>query len=252
MMKLKKWWGIDYHDDFSQKNINNMTDFNEKLTEWSNKVVNYCHEIAINPNYDMDLTFYAFQSTPKENPELLILGINPKGEFTYADLYSNPIWGLADSKRMTSEVFVQENPFFHKHHTWVLWKNLSKSFLNSSMNTILTDSMYMNFVYFNTPNIDALLRKKHGKEVFNKCRDFSLELITDIVKPKQILCLGTLGCYDKLPITNKECLLKQSKRLLLKGKLSNIPVYGIPHPSGSITSDHNRNRIGDLLRKDFC
>jgi hypothetical protein len=200
----------------------------------------------------MNLTFYAFQSAPKENPDLLILGINPAGEYTYSDLYNNPAWGLTIEKQMTADVLLKENPFFHNHETWTIWKNLCKSFTNERMNNILNSSMYMNFVYFNTPNIDILLSKKHGTEVFNKCRDFSLELITNIIRPKQILCLGTGGCFDKLSIIHKEVLLADGKRLLVKGKLLDIPIYGIPHPSGARTSDDNRKRIGELLRKDFC
>lgn len=228
-----------------------MTDFDKKLREWSNKVVNYCHDKATNPEYDLDLSFYAFQSAPKESPELLLLGINPGREYNYADQFNNPIWGLIDEKRMSAEVFVQANPLFHNHKTWTLWKNLSKSFESDRMNDILSNSMYMNFIYFNTVKIENLLAKKGGKEVYDMCRDFSLELIWDIIKPKQILCLGTGGCFDILPIKDKENLLVDKKRLLVKGRLSSIPIYGIPHPSGSITSDADRKRIGELLRQDI-
>lgn len=228
-----------------------MTDFEKKLTEWSNKVVNYCHDIAINPEFDLDLSFYAFQSEPKESPELLILGINPGREFTYADQFNNPIWSLVNDKRMTAEVFRNANPLFHNHKTWTLWKNLSKSFSDDVMNEILSNSMYMNFIYFNTVKVENLLAKKGGKMVYDMCRDFSIELISDVIKPKHILCLGTGGCFDILPIKNKEKMLVDKKRLLVKGELSNIPIYGIPHPSGSITSDVDRKRIGELLKMDF-
>jgi hypothetical protein len=229
-----------------------MTDFDKKLSEWSNKVVNYCHDKATNPEYNLDLSFYAFQSAPKERPELLLLGINPGREYSYADQFNNPIWGLTGDKQMTAERFIQANPMFHNHNTWALWKNLSKSFNSERMNDILSSSMYMNFIYFNTIKIENLLAKKGGKDVYGKCRDFSLELISDIIKPKQILCLGTGGCFDILPIKDKESLLENKKRLLLKGKLSGITIYGIPHPSGSITSDEDRKRIGELLSTGFC
>jgi hypothetical protein len=229
-----------------------MNNFNTNIKEWGEKVVSYCQEVATNSNYDMDLSFYAFQSPPKEKPDLLILGINPAGEYTYSDLYNYPAWGLTVEKQMTAEVFVKSNPFFHNHETWALWKNLSKSFNEDRMKRMLINSMYMNFICFNTPNINILLKKKHGREIFSKCRDFSLELISDIIKPKQILCLGTGACFDILPITNKECLLNYNKRLLMKGELSNIPIYGIPHPSGSRTSNVHRNKIGEILNNNFC
>jgi len=231
-----------------------MTDFDIRLREWSNKVVNYCHEAATNPANNLNLSFYAFQSVPKESPELLVLGINPGEENTYESQFNNPIWGLTEEKKMTAEVFEKANPCFHNHDTWRLWKNLSKSFDGNRMNDILFNSMYMNFIYFNTIKVENLLAKKGGKEVYDMCRNFSLELIVEIIKPKQILCLGTGGCFDILPIKDKdkEILLKDKKRLLIKGRLSNIPIYGIPHPSGSKTSDADRKRIGELLKKDFC
>lgn len=228
-----------------------MTNFDKRLSEWGNKAANYCHDKATNPEYDLDLSFYAFQSTPKESPELLLLGINPGREYKYADQFNNPIWGLTEEKRMSAKVFVQANPLFHQHITWLLWRNLSKSFDNERMTGILSNSMYMNFIYFNTVNVNNLLAKKGGKDVYEMCRTFSLELISDIIKPKQILCLGTGGCFDILPIKDKETLLMDKKRLLVKGKLSNIPTYGIPHPSGSRTSDADRKRIGKILEENF-
>lgn len=228
-----------------------MTDFEKKLSEWSNKVVNYCHEIATNPEFNLNLSFYAFQSEPKESPELLILGINPGREFSYADQFNNPIWGLINDKQMTAEVFRKANPLFHDHKSWTLWKNLSKSFIDDTMNEMLSNSMYMNFIYFNTVKVEDLLAKKGGKMVYDMCRNFSIELISDIIKPKYILCLGTGGCFDRLPIKKSEKMLADKKRLLVKGEFSNIPIYGIPHPSGSITSDADRKRIGELLKKEF-
>lgn len=229
-----------------------MNNFEEQLKKWSIKVVTYCHNVATNPEYGMDLTFYSFQSIPKKNPELLILGINPAGEYSYADQFNNPAWGLTVEKQMTVDVFIKGNPFFYNHDSWLLWQNLRKSFYDEQMATILSCSMYMNFISFNTPDIESFLKKKRGKEVYTKCRDFSLELITKIIKPERILCLGTEGCFDILPITNKECLLADHKRLLLKGKLSGFTIYGIPHPSGSRTSDLKRKQIGELLKLDFC
>jgi hypothetical protein len=153
---------------------------------------------------------------------------------------------------MTTEMFMKENPtFFDEHQKWKLWQNLSKSFIDEEMKTILSGSMYMNFAYFNTINIDNLFARKGGREAYETCREFSLELISEIIKPKQILCLGTVGCFDKLPILDKEVLLGGKKRLLVKGSLLNIPIYGISHPSGSITSDEDRKRLGEVLKQHF-
>lgn len=223
-----------------------MDNIKPTFLEWSNKAVASCHRLATNTELDLNLSFFAFQSIPKVNPDLLILGINPGNEFTYSDQYNNPGWGL-DESGMNAEIFMNGNPFSQDYENWLIWKNLRKSFIGEKMNNMLTNSMYMNFIYFNSLNIESLLQKKGGFEAFNNCRDLSVELINNIIKPKYIICLGTADCFDKLPLTEKECLLKDKKRLLLKGKLSGIQVFGIPHPSGSITSDADRRNIGDLL-----
>jgi hypothetical protein len=150
---------------------------------------------------------------------------------------------------MTPEVFAKGNPCFHTLEKWPIWQNLIKSFSDPQMNILLSNSMYMNMVYFNSKNIQDLLNKKHGREVINKCREFSVELITKVIKPKQILCLGTQDCFDQLKLNNKEVVWKKRIRLLVKGELFNIPVYGIPHPSGKVrVLDEDRKQIGELLK----
>jgi hypothetical protein len=236
-----------------------MDNFDQKLLAWSDDVVKYCHSIATNPQYDMDLAFFAFQSAPKEKPDLLILGINPGGKdgvSNYEGQYSNSIWGLTDKNEMTPEVFAKGNPCFHTLEKWPIWQNLIKSFSDLQMNNLLSNSMYMNMVYFNSKTIRDLIDRNHGMKAFNKCRDFSVDLITKVIKPKQILCLGTAGCFGKLPYTDYKCLLKNEKiRLVIKGKLSNIPVYGIPHPTGnrvnSKLSPEDRIEIGEVLKNEF-
>ncbi|WP_299581680.1 hypothetical protein [uncultured Sunxiuqinia sp.] len=230
-----------------------MSEFKANILEWSRNVVAYCHEVAMTPEYDMDLSFYAFQSLPKEQPELLILGINPAEQFSYADQYENPVWHLTEAKQMTPEVLLAGNPFYHEHKNWTIWKNLQKSFAQQEMQQILEESMYMNFVYFNSPNIEDLLNRRYGATAFKKCAEFSLGLITRIVKPKNILCLGTAGCFDYLPITSNgdSCLLRDSRRLLLKGKLDDIKAFGIPHPSGAHLADKKRVQIGEILKHEI-
>ena len=101
----------------------------------------------------------------------------------------------------------------------------------------------------NTLNVSDLLRRKEGHIVYKRNRDFSLDLILNIIKPKRIVCLGTADCFDKLPLRNRATVLANKKRLLVKGDLENIPVYEIPHPSGSYTSNTDRESIGLSLEK---
>ena len=225
-----------------------MDEFNLKLINWAEKAVNFCHNIATDRNQDFDLSFYAFQNLPKENPEILFLGINPGGEaYPYSSLYENKKWGLINDKKMTTERFVKENPMVEEMQTWKMWKNLENIFRNDKLHKMYDSSMKMNLIYFNTPNISDFLVRKNATSIFNKNKDLTIDLILNIIKPKNIICLGTAQCFDKLSLKNKEILLNGKKRLLTKGNLENIPVYGIPHPSGSYTSYDDLDKISLIL-----
>ena len=43
-----------------------MDEFNLKLINWAENAVDFCHNIATDRNQDFDLSFYAFQNSPKE------------------------------------------------------------------------------------------------------------------------------------------------------------------------------------------
>ena len=107
----------------------------------------------------------------------------------------------------------------------------------------------MNLVYFNTPNISNFLNRKNGVRTFKKNRDLSLDLILNVIKPKSIICLGTAQCFDYLPLINKETLLNGKKRLPPPPPPPPPPPYGIPHPSGSYTSNFDLEKISSLLDK---
>ena len=227
-----------------------MKDFENKLNKWALNAVDFCHSIAIDKNEDFDLAFYAFQNSPIENPEILFLGINPGGEaYNYASQYKNPIWNLLNDEKMTPERFVKANPMVDEMENWKMWKNVERTFYTDNLQTLYKRSMKMNLVYFNTPNISNFLNRKNGVRTFKKNRDLSLDLILNVIKPKSIICLGTVQCFDYLPLINKETLLNGKKRLVVKGNLENIPVYGIPHPSGSYTSNFDLEKISSLLDK---
>lgn len=212
-----------------------MSDYEQKLEVWSKKVVAYCQKVATNPDLELDLAFYAFQSASKEKPDLLLIGTNPGKDFGY-------------NGKMTVEKFQEGNEFYYTHETWPLWKRLSVIFQDTKNKNILSDCMYMNLCYFNTTNIANLRKRTGGTDAIKKCKEFSLELINDIIKPKNILCLGTASCFDLMKLQNRETILKPKKnRLLVKGDLNGIQVYGVPHPSGSRVSNEDLQSVGKWL-----
>lgn len=222
---------------------------NKKLLDWSEETVEYLHEVVTDKdNKELDLSFYAFQSEPKINPNVVFLGINPGGEsYSYDSLFKNPIWNLSNVGRMTPERFLQPNPFINEINDWKIWKELQKSF---GSYPFFNDYVYMNLIYFNTPNVEDLKNRKNGSIVYNKNVEFTKKLLTEIIRPKCIICLGTKDCFDRLTKQDK-VLLQSNKRLVSFGYLDGIKVFGIPHPSGSYTSNDHKKEIGKIIMENI-
>jgi len=234
--------------------------FDEKLYKWAELTVKYCQGLNMDKEMKIDRAFYAFQSKPKEDPKVLILGLNPRGMDNYESQYNNERWGLKSNQGMTPEVFIQQNQWYYggkeygtEKKEWNILKNLKKT---SSAHSKLEDFfleeniVYMNILYFNSEDFNEFKKcsGSHWKEIFDTCVELSKILILEILKPKKILCLGIDNCYKSFTaITNSKTLIPGA---LLKTKLSNIPVYGMTHPSARI-SDERRRLIGRYLYADW-
>lgn len=222
---------------------------NNELKKWAEETVDFLHNVATDKNNpELDLSFYAFRTEPKINPNVVFLGINP-GEFAYSyeNLYKNPIWELEKEGMMTPERFIKADPSIGDLEKWKIWIELQKSFGEFEF---FKDYVFMNLIYFNTNNVEDLIRRKNGLEVYKKNIEFTKKLLTDIIKPNYIVCLGTQDCFDRF-VKQEEVLLKTTKRLVVTGFLGDIKVFGIPHPSGSYTSNEHKKEIGEIIVKNM-
>jgi hypothetical protein len=205
----------------------------------------------------IDRTFYAFQSEPKESPQVLVLGLNPHGTYNYAGQYENNDWKIPNG--MTPDVFVHQNPCIGGKDSWNIikkmkvttsvCKDLDEAFSDSNM-------MYMNILYFNSDNFAEFQRSfpAYWREAFSKCAEFTGFLIHQIVKPKRIVCFGIDKCFNKFigseQHTPVEVILP---RKLVKCEVGGIPAYGIIHPSARPKDlpDDLRRKIGELLAHEW-
>jgi hypothetical protein len=247
--------------------------FEQKLHEWAVKAATQCHEIATSndPNVKVDKFFYAFQTSPVENPDLLIIGLNPgeapNEDWTYSDMIKKSGRTLdEDIKMMEKGNIVSLNcrtiPQAEQWEniTFGVGNNLRKVFHTSELKAILYESSYMNSIYFNSGNFRELLSKPGGNGAIRACAMLTKEVVLDVIKPKQVLCLGTTDCFNIVgnAIGNGSndykvfAKNKRGTRLLVKKTFSNIPVYAIPHPTSAHgISDADRRLIGDLLAKEW-
>lgn len=203
------------------------SNFEQKLQEWANETANFYHEMA----EIHDLAFYTQSDLNKvsEYPELLILGINPGSEGEYkAHQIDDPTWQeWGVNGRMDGATLLKGNPYMHQKSEWRIWQGLTRIFSRGDISDILDDESkfaWSNIIFFNTPKEKNIERK-----LYNECPKQTLELIK-ILQPKRILCLSIRSCFDVLKneIEDHEVLINS---YLEKGKLLNIPIYGIRHTS---------------------
>lgn len=220
-----------------------LTTFEEKLMKWAEFTVDYCDKVA----RKIDRAFYAFQSEPKFEPDVLFLGLNPHGAYPYTSQRGNTKWGLKDG--MTPEVFIQQNAWYiggrheDKGRNWRFILNLKKIFnVHPDFSLQLDNMVYMNILYFNSVDFKEFETsfQDDWEKVFNNCVELSRLAIFDIIKPKRIVCLGKSNCFNSFV---GKSATKENIGPIIKAKLYSTDIYGITHPSARI-SDVERINIG--------
>ena len=183
-----------------------------------------------------------FQSKPilDGSDHIVILGYNPHED-----------WGFdgVDVNR-----FYTGNPSFYtpERLTWKVWRRFYNAMKYVSFTRPLEDGnfVFFNAVYFGSKDVADLKRINGINSAIDMCLDFTSELIHGILCPKAIVCLSVNECFNL--IDNKFCFRQKeifrpshiycgekiiSTRSVVRGLWNDIPVYGIPHPSGRISND---------------
>jgi hypothetical protein len=222
----------------------NKTEFLEKRDKWLNEVCDECHEFALEINLD----FYVFQ-TPcdKCKPELLLIGAKPGGNRSYKEVLEEKGY----DKRTPSSLYYKENTLVEKPK-WetgkgsdVMRARLKKVFNSDNNLDILSETVMMNMLYFNTDDIN-----KVKVEIRKYCIDKTVEFL-DIIKPKNILFLTSweksLKSYGikNIKFVGRENSIKQ-------GTLGKHTVYAIPsYGYYSAYSNINCDKMGKSLSEIF-
>lgn len=228
--------------------------FEEKLTIWADFTVDYCDNVA---RTKIDRCFYAFQSEPKEKPEVLILGLNPRDDYKcdYKGQYENIGWGL--NGKMVTDVFIHQNPWYKggkqadKYKEWNILIKMNKTIhVQTEFSQLFDNMVYMNILYFASIDFNEFKNsfKENWKEVYENCIALTSLVIFEIIKPKRIICLGIDNCFKPF-IGNKsnEEIINGS---LYKSEKDGIKIYGMTHPSAR-TSNFSRENIGWHLYSEW-
>ena len=204
-----------------------MNTFTPELQQWAAEVIEKITPIA----EEINLAYYPLQSEAKMNPELLIIGLNPRAvneeEARIDSQKNNPIWEFKDGK-MTVERLLKGNPCYSEKDTWEVIEGIENTdFIKKA---IKNDSYcFMNYIFFSTKDEKDLKALPKFKEVEDTCVSLTKKFV-EIINPKQIIVLGVTAS-DKL-VTNKKTILQgNNAKLVVEGNISERKVFAIYHPS---------------------
>ncbi|MDO5104902.1 hypothetical protein [Capnocytophaga sp.] len=202
-----------------------------EIKKWGETTLKFYENLATTEK-SCDLGFYTQSDLTKitKNPELVILGINPGSSGSYSDsIY----------KDMSVEQFLKGNKKYDERETWPFWKRLRAILAAGNVAHLLDNEehlVYTNVIFFNTPKADQI-----PAIALQKCPAKTIELLK-ILQPKRVLCLGKNDCFKRLNIPYTELIQGQ----ITFGKLDEIPVYGIQHPSRNYSYEQ-RDLVGGCL-----
>lgn len=206
-------------------------EFDALFTNWKEQIAINCDSLAKNPNYDLDLDFYAFQSGVCPNPPVLIIGANPGSANTYSEMNGNN----QRQGRSLNDLGDGDFNLFLAHPEWKISKGVISLFSTDKLRPMLEQAVITNLVYFNTCKFDDFKRKKGAKEAIEFCANSNKKLI-QILQPKNILLLGNHAPKYLSPYFDKqmEDILRTSNdrtALIRKTSIDGIPTYWMCHPS---------------------
>src|SRR5690606_28449608 len=129
------------------------------------------------------------QSPAKANADVLFLGLNPGGGYSYDCQKNNPQWEFSNGM-MSQDRLLNGNPDFNNAlQNWSLFKGLKQI---PFIKDVISEDKYIltNYYYLSTKSFDEVLNDRTQIEVVNACKRLTLELI-GIIQPKIIIVLGT-------------------------------------------------------------
>lgn len=208
----------------------------ELYNDWVDRVCRFIEEAGPRIN----CVSCAMQSKPvlDREPEVVFLGYNAHEPYGYMG--------------PNRERFYAGNPSFYTDRdkaAWKVWRKPYDAMKFAGYTEPMTDGnfVFMNAVFFGSENIKALQAKPGSKEVVEQCLDFTAEAIQEVFRPRCVVCFSIGDCFRPLEqrfgftevetVTPRIINGESARQTVTKGMWGEIPVYGIPHPSGRVSND---------------
>lgn len=230
-----------------------MNNFPTQRDQWLEEVIDFLHPYAI----VADIDYYTYQTTfEKENPDLLIIGINPGGNGSYHKILKEKNLTRRTPESMLYELnLLVEKPYWEydengkpltgNNGTDNIRLRLGMMFNKDNQGLHLLKKTEMtNFLFMNTPKEKDIKSKGISKQIQQFCIDKVIELI-EILNPKNILILTSVDAKLKKYGVKDIQRLKYDVRI---GTLKSRIVYTVPHYSASAYYSYERaNERGKYL-----
>jgi hypothetical protein len=166
-----------------------------------------------------NLLYYVFQTPYQFQPELLIVGINPGGDYEGVPFLDRKTNWYTDCKRNTEEKYS-----FNETLCAVFGYEE-----NNALYNLLENAVGTNMVFFNTGSVEKLNNNPLKTEMIKKCESIVIKLIDEYIQPKRILSIGKEP-FEKLK-TSQSNLVKLGNAFIHKSFRGETPLYRIPNPS---------------------
>ncbi len=223
------------------------------LEEWAEKTVKAYHQIAIRPNVNLAYYTQSDLSMLSEEPELMIVGINPGNPFEkkppYTEQCNNKNWSYLYNNRYDRNHLLKGNyckeegkpSSWDNHKKWRYWARLKTCLSQTTLSTIIDDDskiIVTNASFFSTEKADGI-----SESLLKETIPYTLDLI-HITTPKHLIFLGGQKCFERLYRLSKSSKLFQFEYKHICGNiyiglLNNKFCIGIPHPAYKTNKELN-------------
>ncbi|MDO4158935.1 MAG: hypothetical protein Q4D41_00585 [Prevotellaceae bacterium] len=227
-----------------------MNQLQQEIHKWGDEAVKSYIEVAKTFKEKEGSAFYTQSplNIIDENPELVIIGINPGSTGTYKEQLEHQKWKSAGFPSV--EGFLKGNviSWHDRDNDWHFWKRIHSILKVANREYLLKDDN-KKLVCTNITPFGTKKEKQLQREIIQKTSHHTVELL-EILKPKVVLCLGRTTYNELCRFINARDVACVYPSVLSIAFHDDYIIVGIQHPSARYTYEQI-SLVGESLRQIF-